>query len=121
MKRRHTLVISLLFGTALAAGALATARTLGLEEPSSASASDQVVAAEAARLDRLESSLRRRQAEAGAAPAPAASAPGEIMVRSASEHEDDEGDEGEEAGEKAGDERWDDDGDERVEGWEHDD
>lgn len=77
MKRRHTLAISLLLGAALAAGAVATATTLERGRSPQARVSDAEIAAETARLDRLEVSLREsiatRPPEPLAAAAPAGS------------------------------------------------
>lgn len=112
MKRRHTLAISLLLGTALAAGALATAKTLEVGESSEARVSDAEIAAETARLDDLEASLR---ASLAAQPPEPTVATAVAQSSVPSWHEDDREDENEDG--ERGNERWDDD----DEGPEHDD
>lgn len=100
MKRRHTLAISLLLGTALAAGALATAKTLGLGQPPEARASDAEIASKTARLDDLEASLRESLAAQPPGPT-AATAVAQSSNPTWHDDDDDEDDDGE-----RGDERW---------------
>lgn len=112
MKRRHTLAISLLLGTALAAGALATAKTLGLGQPPEARASDAEIASKTARLDDLEASLR----ESLAAQPPGPTAATAVAQSSNPTWHDDEDDDGE-----RGDERWHGDDDDDGKSPEYDD
>lgn len=115
MKRRHTLAISLLLGTALAAGALATAKTLGLGQPPEARASDAEIASKTARLDDLEASLRESLAAQPPGPT-AATAVAQSSNPTWHDDDDDEDDDGE-----RGDERWHGDDDDDGKSPEYDD
>lgn len=115
MKRRHTLAISLLLGTALAAGALATAKALDLGQPPEARASDAEIASKTARLDDLEASLRESLAAQPPGPT-AATAVAQSSNPTWHDDDDDEDDDGE-----RGDERWHGDDDDDGKSPEYDD
>ena len=59
MNRKHALLISLLLGVAVTAGAVAVTHTVGVQKSAkAATASPRVIARQKAKLDRYEASLR---------------------------------------------------------------